>query len=101
MATRVDHFPVTPRRAQRSYPWHEWTDGGTWMLVRGEDFDAEIEVFRNKLYAQASRRGLKVRTHKEPRRPWMASRRTARCCSCSSTATPPRSPMPGTPRPRR
>lgn len=65
MARTIDRFPVTPRRTQRSYPWHEWTDGGTWMLVRGEDFDAEIEVFRNKLYAQASRRGLKVRTHKE------------------------------------
>jgi len=35
------------------------------MLVRGEDFDLEIEIFRNKLYAQASRRRLKVRTHKE------------------------------------
>jgi hypothetical protein len=65
LASRLDQFPVTPRRAQRSYPWHQWTDGGTWMLVRGEDFDLEIEIFRNKLYAQASRRRLKVRTHKE------------------------------------
>ena len=65
MATRADHFPVTPRRTQRSYPWHEWTDGGTWLFVRAEDFDAEIEVFRNKLYTQATRRRLKARTHKD------------------------------------
>lgn len=65
MATKLDTFPITPRRTQRSYPWDDWTDGGTWRLVRGEDFDQEVEAFRNKLYTQATKRGLKVRTHKE------------------------------------
>jgi hypothetical protein len=65
MATKLDQFPITPRRTQRSYPWEKWTDGGAWMLIRGEDFDQEVEVFRNKLYSQATKRGLKVRTHKE------------------------------------
>jgi hypothetical protein len=59
LASRLDQFPVTPRRAQRSYPWHQWTDGGTWMLVRGEDFDLEIEIFRNhKEQAEAAQDGV-------------------------------------------
>ena len=69
MATRSQHFPVTPRRKQRSYPWDEWTDGSSWPLVRGEDFDLELEVFRNKLYTQATRRGLGVHTHKDRNNP--------------------------------
>jgi hypothetical protein len=63
LATRSAQFPVEPRRAQRSYPWDEWTDGSSYTLVRGVDFDIELEVFRNKLYAQAKKRGLRVHTH--------------------------------------
>lgn len=64
MAEKVDHFPDTDRRPTRRYPWDEWTDGGTWKLTRGEDFDAPADQFRNRLYAVATRRGKKVMTAK-------------------------------------
>lgn len=64
MADRIDQFPAEQRPPTRRYPWDEWTDGSAWKLVRGEDFDQEVDQFRNRLYPQAKRRGLKVRSAK-------------------------------------
>jgi hypothetical protein len=64
MADRIEHFPAEQRPPTRRYPWNEWTDGSVWRLVRGEDFDQETDQFRNRLYPQASRRGMKVRSAK-------------------------------------
>lgn len=74
MAERIEDFP-TP--IQERKPWDEWTDGSTWRLERGEDYPAEVRVnsktgkqinptddFRNRLYTQAARRKLSVRTKK-------------------------------------
>jgi hypothetical protein len=65
MAETITHFPESQRRPTRRYPWDDWTDGQIWKLVRGEDFDAEADQFRNRLYTQAKRRGLDVRTAKQ------------------------------------
>jgi len=27
------------------YAWSEWFDGGTWVLVKGEDFETEVDTF--------------------------------------------------------
>lgn len=62
MAERIAQFP-TPTRSRR-YPWEEWTDGTVWKLRAGEDFDAEVDQFRNRLYTQAARRGMSVTTQK-------------------------------------
>lgn len=64
MAEKIDEFPVAPRPPLRSYPWDEWTDGGTWVLISGVDYSQETDHFRNRMYAQARDRGLGVRTHK-------------------------------------
>ena len=68
MADRIDEFPAEQRPPTRRYPWDEWTDGSPWKLVRGEDFDQEVDQFRNRLYPQAKRRGLKVRSAKRVER---------------------------------
>lgn len=44
------------------YPWDEWTNGGVWLLKRGEDFDVKASGFRAQLNQQASKRGMKVST---------------------------------------
>ena len=63
MAERVTDFPTPPRQTRR-YPWAEWTDGSTWRLVRGVDFDAPVDNFRDRLFSVAKRRNLKVTTSK-------------------------------------
>lgn len=68
MADRIEHFPAEQRPPTRRYPWHEWTDGSVWRLVRGEDFDQEVDQFRNRLYPQAARRSMKVRSAKRVER---------------------------------
>ena len=69
MADRIEHFPAEQRPPTRRYPWHEWADGSVWKLVRGEDFDQEVDQFRNRLYPQAARRNMKVRSAKRVERP--------------------------------
>lgn len=64
MADRIEQFPAQQRPPARRYPWNEWTDGSAWRLVRGEDFDQPIDDFRNRLYPQAKKRRLKVRSAK-------------------------------------
>lgn len=68
MAERIEEFPAEQRPPTRRYPWDDWTDGSVWRLVRGEDYDQETDQFRNRLYPQAHRRGLKVRTAKRVER---------------------------------
>jgi hypothetical protein len=68
MADRIEHFPAEKRPPTRRYPWNEWADGSVWKLVRGVDFDQEVDQFRNRLYPQAKRRGLKCRSAKRVER---------------------------------
>jgi hypothetical protein len=68
MADRINQFPSAKRPPSRRYPWDDWTDGSPWKLVRGVDFDQEVDQFRNRLYPQAKRRGLKVRSAKQVER---------------------------------
>lgn len=63
MAEEVAEFPGTRRAAPR-YDWTKWTNGSTWRLVRGDDFDIEVDEFRNRLYGVTARRGLKVESTK-------------------------------------
>lgn len=64
MAEVIEQFPSEQRRATRRYPWDDWADGRIWKLRRGEDFDANPDQFRNRLYSQAKKRGLEARTSK-------------------------------------
>jgi len=75
MAQRINEFPKTTSTTRR-YPWDEWCDGSVWKVRRGEDYPGEDRIsaaarpqgatddFRKRLYTQASRAGMDVRTKK-------------------------------------
>ena len=65
MARRLDTFPGgAQQRGQRKYPWHEWADGSTWEIRRGEDYDVATENMRVNLHMKADSLLRKVRTRK-------------------------------------
>jgi hypothetical protein len=44
------------------YPWHDWLNGLTWLLVPGEDFTEPLASFRARLYRGAAGFGYRIRT---------------------------------------
>lgn len=45
------------------YPWEEWFDGRTHVLVQGEDYEADgPKSFRSTVYSAADRLGVTVVT---------------------------------------
>jgi hypothetical protein len=65
VARRLDHFPDGRAPGPlRRYPWAEWTDGSTWAIQRGEDYDVATENMRVNLHLRADALGRKVRTRK-------------------------------------
>ena len=65
MAQRLDTFPgASGPRGNRKYPWREWTDGSTWQILRGEDYDVATENMRVNLHMKADSMLRRVRTRK-------------------------------------
>jgi hypothetical protein len=65
MARRLETFPGdNGPRGNRRYPWREWTDGSTWEILRGEDYDVATENMRVNLHMKADSLFRKVRTRK-------------------------------------
>ena len=60
MARRVDSFKEG--LPSRRYPWHEWTDGSIWEILRGEDYDVPTENMRVNLHERANHEYKRVRT---------------------------------------
>ena len=61
MAKVIDsELLVTNRGRSHQYPWDEWTDGQTYEVERGDDFDCSRNSFRNGLYSIAKSFGKKV-----------------------------------------
>jgi len=46
----------------QKYPWNDWFNGKTWLLIKGEDFDSETHVFRRYIYDVSIREGVRVKT---------------------------------------
>jgi hypothetical protein len=44
------------------YPWNDWANGETWVLVRGEDYKISTMQFRSQMSQVARRRGLTLHT---------------------------------------
>jgi hypothetical protein len=57
-------FPGEPLRGPRKYPWDEWTDGSTWEIRHGADYDVVTENMRVNLHMKADSLVCKVRTRK-------------------------------------
>jgi hypothetical protein len=64
MGRRLDSFPGDASSGRRKYPWDEWTDGSTWEIRRGDDYDVATENMRVNLHMKADSLGCKVRTRK-------------------------------------
>src|SRR5260370_32665583 len=64
MGRRVDCFPGAAATGRRKSPWDEWTDGSTWEIRRGDDYDVATESMRVNLHMKADSLGCKVRTRK-------------------------------------
>jgi len=55
-----DSLLVANRGRTHQYPWAEWTDGRTWEVEKGEDFECTLNSFRNGLYSVAKTLAMKV-----------------------------------------
>jgi hypothetical protein len=65
MAAKVKDETVTFGSGSGSkYDWDQWFDGGTWILVRKEDFQTEVDTFQTTVLIRARKRGVKVLTKK-------------------------------------
>jgi hypothetical protein len=43
-----------------TYPWDEWSDGRTWQITRGEDFEVSAMAMRAQITGAATRRGMRA-----------------------------------------
>jgi hypothetical protein len=50
------------KRSVSRYPWEEWCDGRTWVLVRGEDFSCQVKSMQNTVNVHAFRAAIQIRT---------------------------------------
>lgn len=61
MAKTLEKFEFT--RTVESYPWDEWQNGDTWLIIQGEDYGGKTKQMRERLYAHAKNdEGARVQT---------------------------------------
>jgi hypothetical protein len=60
MAKRVDNIEFK-KHPRSKYNWDEWTDGSTWLIEQGEDFDASVVSMKGHIYSHAFKNNRKVR----------------------------------------
>tara|TARA_R100000306_G_C4356527_1_gene133019 strand:- start:679 stop:960 length:282 start_codon:yes stop_codon:yes gene_type:complete len=61
MAKTIDDSLLVANRGRtHQYPWAEWTDGRTWEVEKGDDFECTLNSFRNGLYSIAKTLAMKV-----------------------------------------
>tara|TARA_R110000764_G_scaffold144689_1_gene232469 strand:- start:261 stop:617 length:357 start_codon:yes stop_codon:yes gene_type:complete len=62
MPATLNEWPSSARGSK--YKWYELFDGKIYKLVKGEDFDCDLESFRVQAYGAARNRGLFFRSSK-------------------------------------
>lgn len=60
MAKQLRGNPLPKKR--RSYPWGQWTNGKTWVVKQGEDFDMSLVQFRTYLHERSRKFGQQLQT---------------------------------------
>lgn len=67
-------------KTRRRYPWHEWSNGETWILVRGEDYSIPDKSMVSNCHSYANYNNMMatVRTHPEGLMVRFSSRTTRR-----------------------
>lgn len=63
MARKLDSITEV-RRAERKYPWSQWTDGTAWEALSGEDFTCTPVSFVAELRTKARGLSMKVRVRR-------------------------------------
>jgi hypothetical protein len=61
MAIRKTGVNLSDARQAR-YPWDQWSDGSTWVLMRGEDYAVTDASMQSAAYMYARRKGWEVST---------------------------------------
>lgn len=62
-----DRLPDTePRKPhpRAKYPWDKWFNGKTHLLIHGEDFDQDVDNFRQYVTTVASAKRVSIKTKK-------------------------------------
>lgn len=78
MATRTEGHVFSRPRSR--YPWKKWTDGGQWIVVKGEDYHISTYNMQISLHGRAKTQGLKVKSNsftdrvKDDETGWMQTR---------------------------
>jgi hypothetical protein len=54
MPKQIDSLPKTSRGREKKYDFSKLYDGNTWLLVRGEDFDSEVQSIRQLIYREVA-----------------------------------------------
>ncbi|MFC8464789.1 hypothetical protein [Streptomyces sp. NPDC057250] len=64
MAQRVpdEYLNVWTSGPVTQYPWHLWTDGSTWQVQEGVDFDATPAMFISAAQTHADLMNLEVKS---------------------------------------
>lgn len=62
MAERIDTKPGHGGHRWSKHPWAEWTDGSSWRIQRGVDYDALSSSMAAIIRDHAKRHGLQVQT---------------------------------------
>ncbi|MFF4869877.1 hypothetical protein [Streptomyces sp. NPDC000961] len=68
MATKVpaEYLDVWVDGPVTDFPWHLWTDGSTWQVREGEDFNVPASAFIAAANIHANLLGLTVKAAKIP-----------------------------------
>ena len=62
MAEVLEDFKFNGTHRGSKYPWKEWTNGQTWLAIKGEDYVCQSGSFRGILRSRAKFQELIVRT---------------------------------------
>lgn len=57
-----DESAKLKRGRPTKYPWTRWTNGRTWVAVKGEDYTIDTYVFQIGLHLHARNHGMTVST---------------------------------------
>lgn len=62
MARTLEDFDFASAHGNAKYPWADWSNGETWQIERGQDFDCDVDVMRGQIIVRARKDGRRVET---------------------------------------
>lgn len=65
MAEVLESYSFSGIHGNAKYPWSAWTNGETWRIVQGEDFDVEPRVMQGQIKVRGGKESKKTATRVE------------------------------------